>query len=105
MPQNGLRKPSYRINDWRFLDSFLQDVSFAFRVLWKNPTFTIVSVVALALGIGGNSTIYSTLNAMVLHPLAFNHLDRIVTVGETLPRQGIDGAGWQGIGLAPANYR
>src|SRR5215471_9704821 len=102
MQHNGFWQ---RLTDWRLADSLFQDLRLAARVLLKNPAFAIVSVIALALGIGANSTIYSTLKAMILHPLAFKDLDRILTVGETLPRQGVDAVGWAGISLAPANYR
>jgi len=94
-----------RLADRRLTDSLFQDLRLAARVLLKNPAFAIVSVIALALGIGANSTIYSTLKAMILRPLAFKDLDRILTVGETLPRQGVAEMGWAGISLAPANYR
>src|SRR5215471_154767 len=99
------RTPFYWLTRWHFFDTLRQDISFAFRVLWKNPAFSMISIVALALGIGANSTIYGSLKAMVLHPLPFKQLSRILTVGETLPRQGINGVGWAGISLAPANYR
>jgi len=89
-----------RPDGWHLMDSWFQDINFAFRVLCKNPGFAMVSVIALALGIGANSTIYSSLQAMVLRPLAFRDLDRIMTVSETLPRVGGDG-----ISVAPANYR
>ncbi|HKE30974.1 MAG TPA: ABC transporter permease [Candidatus Angelobacter sp.] len=105
MPDNTSRTPFYWLTQWQFFDTLRQDISFAFRVLWKNPAFSMISIVALALGIGANSTIYSSLKAMVLHPLPFKQLSRILTVGETLPRQGINGVGWDGISLAPANYR
>jgi putative ABC transport system permease protein len=91
---------SLRPGGWHFMDTWFQDIHFAFRVLCKHPGFTMVSVIALALGIGANSTIYSSLQAMVLRPLAFRDLDRILTVSETLPRMGADG-----ISVAPANYR
>src|SRR5215469_11460572 len=102
---DNAHKPFHWLTEWHFLDNVRQDISFAFRVLWKNPAFGIVSIVALALGIGANSTIYSSLKAMVLRPLPFKELNRILTVGETLARQGINGVGWDGISLAPANYR
>jgi len=105
MSANASRKPFHWLTEWHLLDTLRQDISFAFRVLWKKPAFSIVSVIALALGIGANSTIYSSLKAMVLRPLPFKDLNRILTVGETLPRQGINGLGWDGINLAPANYR
>lgn len=50
-------------------------------------------------GIGANASVYSTLRAMVLHPLAVRELDRILVIGEIVPR-----TGWEG-NVAPANYR
>ncbi|HYL92827.1 MAG TPA: ABC transporter permease, partial [Alphaproteobacteria bacterium] len=100
MTRNVMRKFSLRPADWHFLDTFLQDLSFAFRGLWKNPTLATISIIALALGLGANSTVYSSLEAMVLRPLAFKDLGRILTVYETLPRKG-----WDDISLSPANYR
>lgn len=78
---------------------FTEDLRLAIRVLLKNPAFAVVSIVALGLGIGANSTIYSTLKAMVLQPLAAPELDRLLTVSEAVPR-----SGWEG-SVAPANYR
>lgn len=87
------------LSGWGVADTLLQDVRLSLRVLWKNRVFALVSVIALGLGIGANSTIYSTVQAMVLRPLAFRQLDRILTIGETVPR-----SGWEG-SVAPANYR
>jgi putative ABC transport system permease protein len=81
------------------IDMLLQDFRLGLRVLWKNRAFAAVSIIALGLGIGANSTIYSSVQAMVLRPLAFAQLDRILTIGETIPR-----LGWEG-SVAPANYR
>jgi putative ABC transport system permease protein len=76
-----------------------QDARVALRALYRSRAFTLVAIAALGLGIGANSTIYSTLQAMVLRPLAVPELDRIVTIGETIPR-----LAWEG-NVAPANYR
>jgi putative ABC transport system permease protein len=80
-------------------ERLVEDIRFAARVLLKNPGFALVAIIALGLGIGANSTIYSTLNAMVLHPLTVPELDRIVAVGEAVSR-----TGWEG-SMAPANFR
>ena len=63
-----------------FLDNLLFDIRFAFRVLRKSPSFTIVSVLTLTLAIGANVVVFGFLNALVLHPLAVPEGDRIYQV-------------------------
>ena len=75
------------------------DVRFGVRQLRKSPGFTAVAVITLALGIGANTTTFSTVNAMLLRPFPFPHLDRIVTVWETVPKQHDER-----MNAAPANF-
>jgi putative ABC transport system permease protein len=56
-------------------------------MLLKKPGFTIVAALALALGIGVNSAMFSIFNAFLLNPLPFDNLDRIVAVWEKPPNQ------------------
>ena len=82
------------------MTGLLQDVRYGLRTLWKRPGFTAVAVITLALGIGANTTVFNSIDAMLLRPFPFPHLDRIVTVWETVPKQNDTR-----LSPAPANFR
>ena len=82
------------------MNALVQDIRYGIRMLAKSPGFTAVAVIALALGIGANTVMFSTVNAMLLRPFAFQYLDRAVDVWETMPKQNR----WQ-MAVAPANFR
>jgi hypothetical protein len=68
------------------VNNLLKDFQLALRLMLKSPGTTVVIVLALALGIGVNTSAYVNLRAMVLHPLPFPGIERIMTLWETVPK-------------------
>jgi predicted permease len=67
------------------LETLWSDIRFGMRMLRKNLGFTAVAMVTLALGIGGNTAIFSIVNGVLLNPLPFPQPDRLVTLHESKP--------------------
>ena len=80
-------------------DGFVQDLVFGVRMLRREPGFTAVALIALALGIGANTTIFSVVDAALWRPLPFPRADRIMSLAEQRPRE----SRWFGP-VAPADF-
>ena len=70
-----------RIGNW--LHSVVSDCRYGLRQLRKNPSFTLVAVLSLGLGIGANSTMFSVMNALLYRALPYDHAERLVAIWET----------------------
>jgi hypothetical protein len=81
------------------MDALLQDIRFAWRLLRRTPGFTIAAVLALALGIGATTAIFSVLDRVVLRPLPYPDPDRLTMVWEAN-----DGKGLSHERISPVNF-
>ncbi len=72
------------------MKTFWQDLRYGARMLLKNPGFTLIAVITLAIGIGVNTSLFSVVHAVLMRPLPFSDPDRIAVLWGSKPQQGQD---------------
>ena len=75
------------------MNKLFQDLRYGVRMMMKQPAFTLVAVVTLALGIGANTAIFSLVNSILLRPLPFREPDRVVRMLQASPKLGLNSWG------------
>ncbi|HVX65218.1 MAG TPA: ABC transporter permease, partial [Bryobacteraceae bacterium] len=81
------------------MQGLVKDLRYAVRTLAKSPSFSLVAVAVLALGIGANTAIFSVVNSVLLRPLPYRDSGRLVVLWENNVRQG-----WNRVGISGPTY-
>ena len=73
---------------WLSIENLLSDIRYGLRALSHNPSFSIVAILTLALGIGANTAIFSVVYAALIRPLPYTQPSRLITLSEVRPQEG-----------------
>ena len=84
------------------MSALFQDLRFALRLLVKNPGFALIAAIIMALGIGANTAIFSIVNKVLIEPLPFRDVDRVVQIWHTPPQSSFPGM--TTFAISPANF-
>ena len=95
-----IEEDSRRVWRWPSIEDFFMDVRYGVRMLRKNPGFTAVAVLTLALGIGANTAVFGVVNAVLLRPLPFKQPSRLMMLFEGIPKLGFPKMGFSAPDLA-----
>src|SRR5271163_1161689 len=87
-----------------WLEELVQDVRFGLRTFCKSPGFTVVAILTLAIGIGGNAAVFSVMNGVLLKPLNYPHAEELVSLHQVAPGAAGLASFENGLLLSPSMY-
>src|SRR5262245_15431100 len=70
------------------MDTLLQDIRYGIRTSLKQPSFTAIAIITIALGIGANTAIFSVVNAVILRPLPYANAEQLAMLWSTTAKDG-----------------
>ena len=97
-----IREQTRAVWTWNWLERLVRDLKYGARTLWRSPTFSIVSVLVIALGLGATTSLFTIVRAVLLRPLPFRDPGKLVMLYEHY-RQNTGGDGFNAV--APGDYR
>src|SRR5271170_758334 len=83
-----------------FIETLVQDLRYAVRILLRSPGFSFIAIATMALGVGATTAIYSVIDATLLHPLPYPNPTELVRIQDDLP-----GVGARGVGISVPEWR
>jgi predicted permease len=99
-----VREEIYHMNTIAFLDSIIRDIRYVLRTLRKSPTFTVVAVLTIAIGIGANTAIFSVVNDVLIQPLRYPKAEQLVALRQVAPGAAGLASFHDGLFLSPSMY-
>ena len=93
------------MNTMGCLDSLSRDLRCALRAMRRNPTFAVVVVMTLALGIDANTAVFSVLNSVLVKPLSYPRAEELVVLRQIAPRATVAAGASDALNLSPSMYR